>query len=214
MQDIYHCVSFLGINYRHIYWQPQRLDEAASFRRARARFTPAEWKLLGLVAWEQPRPVDVPAIMDDVEHYPSVIVRGYEFCSPRDFVGRPTIADGIEWYVRLEETIFKIAGVQNEVMHVPIVTMGGWKLAKSEGREIHWGVLRALGPRRGREYLTMKAAASTTKWEWDWREFGTACRRRDTESRTACSSCGLEFADAGALCLHELECGRGRSTHK
>lgn len=174
--DIVGCLDFLGIKPRRVYWQRQTAyteDELVML------FGSREASITRLVEWDKGA-IDVNAIIDDIVYTPSVIVRGNEFVDPDQCVGRRYIGHGISWYKQLEATLFKLAGVQNEEVNVPLITMGGYKLSKSEGRTIHWKALNPLGCDGARMFFD-DMAVDGENWEWNWEVFGkyvVACNKK------------------------------------
>lgn len=166
--EIVECLQFLGIPYRKVYWHRQ---EPYDQKWLDGRFTEREQRLLRHIRWDEKSPLDTLAILDDVEHAPSLIVRAMEFVEPEKYVGRKNIGDGVRWFKELEQTIFSLTGSQNHEINVPLITMGGYKMSKEEGRAVHWSALKTLGRTKAVE-LFEKIGKGGPTWEWAWDVLG------------------------------------------
>jgi hypothetical protein len=161
--DIVECLKFIGIEYRRIYWQPQNEYSEEMLNRF---YSAREQALLKFIRLDKGH-TDLTCILDDVEHAPSIIVRGNEFENPDAYVGNGFCVSGMLWHKRIEQTMFDLAGVENLEINVPLITMGGYKMSKTDGRAVHWRVLETIGIAETIKLFEQTAAIEPC-WEWQW----------------------------------------------
>lgn len=179
--DIVNCLSFLGIQPDKLYWAPQWENIPQS--ELVSLF--GQWEPV-VSAFAATKFTAVPAIIDDLRNPPSWTVRGREFAEPSRYNGREAQVRMMTAYTRLEECLYKATGQDLLQWNVPLITMMGMKLAKSEGRVIHWRVLEMLPPEMVGRFLLSTAIfpdnpltvsggtldvlnVSPKPWEWDWK---------------------------------------------
>ena len=136
--DILDCLRFFGITPDALYWRPER-DEI-SRRELQQLF--GEWDSV-LQAFSVTT-FSLNAVVDDLRFDPSWIVRGLEFAEPDKYNGTALQRSLMSAYVEFERGLYQCAGKKMHQWNVPLITMGGMKLSKSEGRIIPWGVLKLL----------------------------------------------------------------------
>lgn len=165
------CLHFLGIVPSRVYWQPQ---VAYSDEWLDDYFSRREQALLRFIEFEK-GPTEIAAILDDVENHLSVIVRGREFLRPEVYMGTPVAIADMQRYKAIEAAVFELAGVRNDEINLPLVTIGGRKFSKRDGRFVSWRVLETLGAERARLFLE-EVGGDGCDWEWDWVMFGQYAR--------------------------------------
>lgn len=187
VEDLVQCLHFLEVSPDLLYWAPQ-WDEVPDQKLIEC-FGERLGKVLQVFRYY---PFSVLTVYDDIIHTPSTIIRGMEFVSPMLYNGRQEQIDRMQAFVKFEIEMFEAAWAKNTCVPVPLITVGGKKLAKSEGRFLHWSVLQLLELSAVRPFLTRTAttpedplsdfqdfkiaAMSTQAWEWDWGIYKAFCR--------------------------------------
>ena len=181
--DVQNCLAFLGIQPDRFYWAPQ-WDELLHGQLEKLF---GKWEPV-VAAFSATRFTGVPAVIDDLLNPPSWIVRGREFVDKARYNGREAQVMMMTAHTRLEECLYEQVGQEMLQWNVPLITMGGMKLAKSEGRVIPWGVLKMLDQEQLHRFLLSTAVypedplsvrrealgidgVGVEPWEWNWDTF-------------------------------------------
>lgn len=193
--DMANCINFIGPKFRRLYWQ--------------AQCPPLEWKVraeLGERTEAFLNAADahgnesaIATRCDDIiENYPSLAIRGREWLETEVWVDAPHIAAGTGSLVKVEKILYHLAGRTAHEKNLPLITIGGHKLAKSEGRMVHWGILTCVAPAVARQFLLATAIRPADPlaimdeelsidqivldpYEWSWSDWTGLIRRQDQQ---------------------------------
>ena len=152
--DLANCLNFLGLRFRRLYWRPIRLPSELEIRAELGKN--AEGFLAALRVADDPH--SLATLCDDVlSHYPSLTIRAVEWLDPAQWFDSIPVANTLVSYIAKETLLYQIADRTRNERSLPLITLGGYKLAKSVGRMIHWDVLTCVAPAVARQFLLATA---------------------------------------------------------
>jgi hypothetical protein len=195
--DLLGCLSWFGIATDHVY-------------QCRLGPRPDEFyaKIVGSQAWgrflevrDQYTEVDMdhwPSMADDIEHFPSLMIRGQEFETPDAGAPEwPPEANSTPTFrklVAVEKAYYQALGIERRQLTLPLITdEAGVKMSKSLAG-IGWDCLQAASADEARAYLLATAAnpldplaaigqpvdthdLDPTPHVWSWKSWGSFIRQ-------------------------------------
>ena len=164
--DLCNLLGFLGVSPRKVYWPSESVPEEFEIRKALG--ARADRFLIDLYRTAAPALGWAAWFCDDlIVHHPSLIIRGQEFVDPLRWMSNKPAGAGMGNYVAAEGELYAAAGRERQVWSVPLITVGGYKIAKSGGNAPHWSCLTAGSPGQARDFL-LETARSGRAYEWSW----------------------------------------------
>jgi len=155
--DLANCINFLGPVFRRLYWQPHRPPEEWEVRAELGERAEQFLNAMNAMKASVNSTNAASRCEDIITHYPSLAIRAVEWVDPHQWIDQPNSAAAIENILIYEKLLYDIAGRTRNERSLPLITLGGSKLAKSEGRMIHWGVLRCVSREVARQFLLATA---------------------------------------------------------
>lgn len=149
--DIHDCLDHIGVH--------------ATIRRTLQAVPPPEFlaTIVGDRADELYRATQCPtitpgpvagALVDDIVHHPSLIIRGIEFSSAAYF---PEGGSGTAQHVMNEDLLFRAAGLDKIEVNLPHINLGASKFSKTKMIGVQWDILRSVPGDVARSFLIATA---------------------------------------------------------
>jgi len=166
MTDLHNMLRFLGVVEDEMYWYPIHRPSDADIIRELGEERGK--MLLAALSWpESADPTAPSSVLDDLlTHYPSLIIHGREWENPVRYVHGDTLLVAADRQRKRLKVFYAAAGREMHEFFLPVITLGGYKFGKTEGRLEHWTVLKTL-PRKCASQKAREFLVRTACWPHD-----------------------------------------------